>query len=148
MDCQGARGAQHTKGEMVRSICADHIVDCTREDFTRGRARYDVFTDNFASCSLSAAWLAPMPTGIHVPRSGHAGVGWIIAAGLAAIFLRRQEAPFVAVTSSKNLLALGALIEAGNVVAIVDRIYRLDETAKAFAYLDERHAHDKVVVVI
>ena len=31
--------------ELVRSIGADHVIDYTREDFTRGTGRYDVIVD-------------------------------------------------------------------------------------------------------
>ena len=39
--------------EMVRSLGADHVIDCTTEDFTRGSSRYDVMFDNVESRSLS-----------------------------------------------------------------------------------------------
>ncbi len=69
--------------EMVRSIGADHVIDYTKEDFTKGSARYDVIMDNVGSHSLSATRRVLTPTGVHVPSSGHAGMGWVIAASLA-----------------------------------------------------------------
>ena len=134
--------------EMVRSIGADHVIDYTKEDFTKGSAAYDVIMDNVGSHSLSATRRALTPTGVHVPSSGHAGMGWIIAASLAGIFVRQQAAPFVAVTNSDSLLALKDLIEAGRVAPVIDRTFRLDETAGAFAYLDEGHARAKVVIAV
>ena len=76
--------------EMVRSIGADHVIDYTQEDFTQGGPRYDVIMDNVASHSLSATRRALTPHGVHVPSSGHAGMGWIIAAALTAVFVRQQ----------------------------------------------------------
>jgi NADPH:quinone reductase-like Zn-dependent oxidoreductase len=134
--------------EMVRSIGADHVIDYTKEDFTKGGARYDVIMDNVGSHSLSAARRALTPTGVHIPSSGHAGMGWVIAASLEGIFVRQQAAPFVAATSSESLLALKDLIEAGRVAPVIDRTYRLGETAEAFAYLDEGHARGKVVIAV
>jgi NADPH:quinone reductase-like Zn-dependent oxidoreductase len=133
---------------MVRSIGADHVIDYTKEDFTKGVARYDVIMDNVGSHSLAATRRVLTPTGIHVPSSGHAGMGWIIAASLAAIFVRQQAAPFVAATTSESLLALKDLIEAGRVAPVIDRTFRLGETAEAFAYLDEGHARGKVVIAV
>ena len=112
--------------EMVRSIGADHVIDYTQEDFTKGSARYDVIMDNVGSHSLSATRRVLTPTGVHVPSSGHAGMGWIIAASLAAIFVRQQAAPFVAATTSESLLALKDLIEAGKVTPVIDRTYPLE----------------------
>jgi len=134
--------------DMVRSIGADHVIDYAKEDFTKGAARYDVIMDNVASHSLSATRRVLTPDGLHVPSSGHAGMGWVIGVGLAAMFVRRQGALFVAVTNSESLLALNDLIEAGKVTPVVDRTYPLDETSQAFAYLDEGHARGKVVIAV
>jgi NADPH:quinone reductase-like Zn-dependent oxidoreductase len=134
--------------ETVRSIGADHVIDYTREDFTKGVARYDVIMDNVGSHSLSATRRALTPTGVHIPNSGHAGMGWVIAASLAGIFVRQQAAPFVAATNSESLLALKDLIEAGRVAPVIDRTFRLGETAEAFAYLGEGHARGKVVIAV
>ena len=134
--------------EMVQSIGADHVIDYTKVDFTKGSERYDVIMDNVASHSLSATRRVLTPTGLHVPSSGHAGMGWVIAVALAAVFVRQQGALFVAVTNSESLLALNELIESGTVTPVVDRTYPLGETAKAFAYLDEGHARGKVVIAV
>ncbi|MDO8915980.1 MAG: NAD(P)-dependent alcohol dehydrogenase [Coriobacteriia bacterium] len=134
--------------EMVRGIGADHVIDYTKEDFTKGSARYDVILDNVASHSLSATRSVLTPTGVHVPSSGHAGMGWIIAAGLSAMFVRQQVAPFVAATNTETLLALREIIEAGKVTPVIDRTYPLSDTAQAFAYLDEGHARGKVVISV
>jgi NADPH:quinone reductase-like Zn-dependent oxidoreductase len=133
---------------MVRRIGADHVIDYTREDFTKGAARYDVIMDNVASHSPSATRRVLAPDGLLVPSSGHAGMGWIIAAGLAAMFVRQQAAPLQAVTDSETLLALNEFIEAGTVTPVIDRTYQLSETAEAFAYLDEGHARGKVVIAV
>lgn len=104
--------------EKIRSIGADHVIDYTEEDFTKGSARCDVILDNVASHSL------------------------------AGIFVRQQAAPFVAATNSESLLALNELIDAGKVTPVIDRTCPLGETAEAFAYLDEGHARGKVVIAI
>ncbi len=132
--------------EMVRSIGADHVIDYTREDFTKGAPRYDVILDNVASHSLSETRRALTPEGVLLPSSGHAGMGWIIAAGLSAIFVRQQGSPFVASTTDKDLAALAELIETGKVTPIIDRTYPLRDAAEAFRYLDEGHARGKVVI--
>lgn len=134
--------------EMVRSIGADHVIDYTQEDFTKGSARYDVILDNVASHSLSDTRRVLEPDGLLLPSSGHAGMGWVIAAAISSMFVRQQGRVFVALTDTQSLLALRELIEAGKVTPVIDRTYPLSETARAFEYLDEGHARAKVVVSV
>ena len=49
--------------ELVRSIGAAHVVDYTTEDFTDGRARYDVILDNVGNRPLSRLRRAADPDG-------------------------------------------------------------------------------------
>jgi len=134
--------------EMVRSIGADHVIDYTREDFTRGGPRYDVIMDNVGNHSLSDARRALTAQGIHIPSSGHAGMGWIIAAALTAAFVRQQGSPLVASTTGKDLVTLTEFIETGKITPVIDRTYPLVDTAEAFRYLDEGHARGKVVISV
>jgi len=56
--------------ELVRSIGAAHVVDYTTEDFTDGRALYDVILDNVCNRPLSRLRQALTPTGILVLNGG------------------------------------------------------------------------------
>jgi NADPH:quinone reductase-like Zn-dependent oxidoreductase len=134
--------------EMVRSIGADHVIDYTQEDFTKAGPRYDVILDNVASHSLSETRRALKPDGLLIPSSGHAGMGWVIAAAVTAVFVRQVGKPFVAETNTESLLALNGLIEDGKVTPVIDRTHPLSDTAQAFAYLDEGHARGKVVIAV
>jgi NADPH:quinone reductase-like Zn-dependent oxidoreductase len=132
--------------ETIRSIGADHVIDYTHEDFTQGGPRYDLIMDNVGSHSLSETRRALVPQGVHLPSSGHAGVGWVIAAALMSVFVRQQGSPFFALTTGPDLVTLGKSIEAGKIVPLIDRTYPLGDAAEAFRYLDEGHARGKVVI--
>ncbi len=134
--------------DAMRAIGADHVIDYTREDFTEGGARYDVILDNVASHSLSQTRRALKPDGLLLPSSGHAGMGWIIAAAFSAMVVRQQGAPFVSTNDTATLDDLRDLIEAEKVTPLIDRTYPLRDTASAFAYLDEGHARGKVVITV
>ena len=51
-------------------------------------------------------------------------------------------------TSQKDLVFLRELLEAGKVVAVIDRCYPLNETAEALRYLGAGHARGKVVITV
>ena len=61
---------------------------------------------------------------------------------------RTRLAPFTATPSSKDLLVMKELIEAGKVVPVIDRSYPLGETAEAIRYLEDGHARGKVVITV
>jgi len=134
--------------DMVRSIGADHLIDYTREDFTKSGQRYDLILDNVANHALADCRRALAPQGIHIPNSGNAGMGYIIKALVVSLFIRQQGPTFVAIANNKDLVALKELIEAGKVTAVIDRTYPLSETSQAFGYLNEGHARGKVVITV
>lgn len=133
---------------MVGSIGADHVIDYTREDFTQGEPRYDLILDNVASHSFADYRRVLEPGGILMPNSGHAGMGYVIKAFLLPLFVRQQERPFVSTPNQDDLITLKELVEAGRVTPVIDRTYALSETAEAFRYLDQGHAHGKVIIVV
>ncbi len=134
--------------EMVRSIGADHVIDYTREDFTRGGPRYDLILDNVANRSFSDCRRALIPGGTLIPNSGHAGIGYVLKASVRSAFVRQQGRPFVSMPKTEDLVVLKELIETGKVTPVIDRTYPLSETPQAFAYIGEGHARGKVVITV
>ena len=50
--------------------------------------------------------------------------------------------------STKNLVVLKELIEAGKVTPVIDRTYPLSEVPEAIRYLEEGHVRGKVVITV
>jgi len=140
--------------DLVRSIGADHVIDYTEEDFTRGGPRYDLILDNVANHSLSDLRRALAPGGILLPNSGSGGGRWFGPLGRVALasvlspFIRKQGRPFVASVKSKDLVDLTELIEAGKLTPVIDGTYPLSETPEAMRYVAQGHARGKVVITV
>jgi NADPH:quinone reductase-like Zn-dependent oxidoreductase len=142
------------KVDMVRSIGADHVVDYTREDFTKGGGRYDVVFQLAGTRSPSDCRRALAPKGTLVLSSGESNGRWIgpvsrILAGIAlSPFVSQRLAPFVAKRSGEDLQLVMELIESGEVSPVLDRSYALSEVPDAIRHLEAGHARGKVVVTV
>ena len=140
--------------ELVRSLGADHIIDYTEEDFTRGEQRYDVILDNVINHPSSATAKALTPTGMLIPNSiGNTGgffAGLPRMARAALMGRGSTDVQFVKdwEVNRENLDALAALLESGDVKVIIDKVYPLSEAASAVAHMLGHHARGKVVIAV
>jgi NADPH:quinone reductase-like Zn-dependent oxidoreductase len=140
--------------ELARSLGADHVVDYTREDFTRSGERYDLLFDNAGSRSWSECKRVLKPQATVVLVGGQMGgrvlgpLGHVVGMKLAALPGRRKATFFVAKFNPEDLETLRAWLEAGTVRPVVDRRYTLSEVADAFRYMGEGHAQGKVVITV
>ncbi len=138
---------------MVRSIGADHVIDYTREDFTKSGQHYDLIFDLVANHSFSARRRALTPRGIYI-EAGIVGFGGSVIGLLTrritelvlSRFVSQKFVTLMAKLSREDLVMMGELMEAGKVTPIIDRCYRLSEVPEAIRYLERRHARGKVVI--
>ncbi len=140
--------------EMVRSIGASHVVDYTREDFTRSGRRYDLILDMVGNHSLSDVRRALTAEGSLVLVGGPNEGRWLgpltgmLRAAVLSRFVRQKLRPFMAHMAKNDLLVMQELIEAGKVTPVIDRSYPLSEVPQAVRYLEEGHARGKVVISV
>ena len=136
--------------EIARSIGADHVLDYTQVDFARSGQRYDLILAANAHHSILDYWRALGPDGIYVAAGG--AVLRILQAFLLGPLLslmgRKKIRFFIANINQKDLVSLKGLLEAGTVVPVIDRRYKLREGADALRYLAKGHAQGKVVLTV
>jgi NADPH:quinone reductase-like Zn-dependent oxidoreductase len=137
--------------DMVRSLGADHVMDYTQEDFTKGGQRYDFIYAVNGYHPMLAYRRALSPNGICIVAGGK------ISQVLQAIFLgpilsltggKKVRFQGIAATPKEDLLVIKELLETGKVIPIIDKSYPLSETAEAIRYLVEEHAKGKVVITV
>ena len=148
------RGAEVTgvdnteKLDFMRSLGADHVIDYTREDFTRTGRQYDLILDVIAHRSASAYKRALKPGGTYFFVGG--SVATLFQILLLGPWIRRlsnRNIRLLAVQPNrKDLIAVTELCEQGTIVPVIDRVYSFTETAAAMRYVGERHAKGKVVI--
>ena len=132
--------------DMVRGIGADHVIDYTRENFTAGATRYDVILDIVGSQSWPACRDVLTTDGKYVLAGGPPGRG--IPLMLLAPFTRGKLVPFIARANVDDLDTMRVMMEDRRLTPVVDRSYRLEETADAVRYVAAGHTRGKVVIAI
>ncbi len=140
--------------ELISSIGAAHVIDYTRDDFTRTAQRHDLMIDiagnrSLAECRRVLTRQAVL-VGVGGPSKGH----WIgplirpVSMQLRSPFVSQTIVFFLAQRSRDDLVVLRELLETGKVTPVIDRTYPLSETAEAMRYLEEGHARGKVVITV
>jgi NADPH:quinone reductase-like Zn-dependent oxidoreductase len=114
---------------LVESLGAERVVDYTREDFTTRGERYDVILDAVGKRKSAKAML----------RAGDALApdGRVLSIDDKYPRLRAED-----------LLLVKRLAESGELKAVIDRTYRLEEIVEAHRYVEEGHKRGNVIVTV
>lgn len=138
------------KLDFVRSLGADHVVDYTREDFTKNGKQFDLILDFIAHRSVFAYRRALKPGGTYFMVGG--SVGTIVQILLLGPLIKRISDRSIRVLfvsqNRQDLLAITELVQAGKVVPVIDRQFPLRETPEAMRYVNDGHAKGKVVITV
>ena len=133
------------KLKFMRSLGADHVIDYTREDFTRNRRAYDLILDLAAYRSPLACRGSLKPGGRYLYVGG--SVTALVQALLAGPTGGRKIRVLAARLGVQHLTPLVELCQAGKIATVIDRRYPLNEVPEALRYLGEGHAKGKVIVI-
>ena len=140
--------------EQARSIGADHVIDYTREDFSRSGLRYDLIAYLAGNRSLSACRRVLNAHGRLVVVGGDLGGDWIgpligmAKPRLASLFRTQKMVSMLAKYRPEDLSFIADLIAAGRVDPVIDRRYSLAEVPDALRYIGEGHARGKIIITM
>ncbi|MHA2274946.1 MAG: NAD(P)-dependent alcohol dehydrogenase [Candidatus Kariarchaeaceae archaeon] len=140
-----------SKSDMMRSIGADHIIDYTKEDFTKTKKQYDLILDVIAKRSVFAYRRALKPGGSYRMVGGTTGKIFqiLILGTLISRFSSKKVGVLMGKPNMKeDMEILTELYETKNVVPIIDKTYSLNEVAEALLYLENGHAQGKLVITM
>ena len=140
---------------MVLSLGADHVIDYTQEDFTKGGQRYDMIYDTVGNHPLLAYRDVLQPQGILVTIGGGSPGHdkWIGAMlrpmkiRMAQPFTSQQLMTFRSDPDQHDLTFLAKLMQVGKLRSVIDRRYALSEASAAVGYVESGRARGKVVIV-
>lgn len=109
--------------EMVKSLGADHIIDYTKEDFSSREEHYDVIFDTVAK----------------FPKSQYSKV---LASNGTFVSMAKLDTK----EGMDNLIFIKELIEKGEVKAVIDRCYPLEDMVEAHRYMDMGRKKGNIVI--
>jgi NADPH:quinone reductase-like Zn-dependent oxidoreductase len=142
--------------DLVKSLGADHVVDYTKEDFTKSAERYDVIIDNVGNRSLSECRGVLTPNGKYVLIGGGGasdqgflgGLGKAIWAMIFSKFVNQQMGMMMADANHNDLTVLAEMMQSGKLKPVIDRTYKLAQVPDAIRYVEQGHARGKVVISV
>ncbi len=113
--------------ELVGSLGAGAVVDYTREDFAAGGQQYDVVFD--------AVDKLDSEHGRQALKNG-------------GVYLNVDKSSDNCHLTAGDLIYLKELAEAGELKAVIDRRYRLEQIVEAHRYVDQGHKKGNVVITV
>jgi len=149
--------------EWVKRLGADVVIDYGKEDFERVLQGYDVVLNSLGAEVLEKSLRVLKPGGKLISISGppdpgfakEIGASWFLRQAMRLLSHRvRKQAKrhgvsysFLFMRASGNQLReIGALVDSGAILPVVDRIFPFATTNEAMAYVDKGRAKGKVVV--
>jgi len=132
--------------DLVASLGADRVIDHTKEDFTKGRERYDVIFDAVGKHSFRLCRGSLARGGVYIPTDGWSNAFW-------AMWTSRNKVARVALDippsyRKEGILFLKERIEAGNYRAVIDRRYPLEQVVEASRYVETGQKTGNVVLTV
>jgi NADPH:quinone reductase-like Zn-dependent oxidoreductase len=115
--------------DLVKSLGAAHVLNYTRQDFTRQGPIYDVVFDAVARFPAAQARQALKPGGVYLN-------------------VHRDARPTTGQTRIQELLELKDLLEAGHIKPVIDRVYPLEQIVEAHHYVEQGHKKGNVVIMV
>lgn len=132
--------------ELVRSLGANHVIDYTKEDFTRNGETYDVIVDIAGTAPFSRS-----------KGSLKEGGRLLLVLGALPDML---QIPWISLTSNKRVIAgpaaeraedlrfLAKLAEAGEFKPVIGRRYPFEQIVEGHRYVDTGHKKGNVVITL
>ncbi|MBN1965077.1 MAG: NAD(P)-dependent alcohol dehydrogenase [Anaerolineae bacterium] len=134
------------KLDMLRSIGADHVIDYTREDFTRSGETYDVIFDVIGKSPFTGSLRSLKPQGRYLlanPQLSH-----LVRGPWGSLTSGRRIVSGGATQLTEDLVHLRGLIEAGAIRTIIDRTYPLAQMVEAHRYVETGQKKGHVVITV
>lgn len=137
------------KLDMLRAIGFDHVIDYTKEDFTKNGQGYDLILDVKTNRSILNYCRALRPNGVYVT------VGGSLIRLLQALVLSpwismisKKMIRIVALKPNKDLMYMNELFESLKLKPVIEGSYKLDDIPRALKRFGAGAHKGKIIITI
>ncbi len=109
--------------ELMKSLGADHVIDYTKEDFTRNGKKYDVIFDTIGKSSFGKALKSLNKNGYLLLAS--AGIGTMLRGAVSSMFITKKIVSGVIKETVEDMNFFKNEIEKGSLKAVIDKTYHI-----------------------
>lgn len=139
--------------EHARRLGADHVIDYTKEDFTRNGKKYDLLLNVNGGRSWSdyKRVLKPDATFVLIggPKTELIGpVSLLVKMKVSMLGASQKFVFFTAQFNRADMQTLKELVESGKVKPFVEKAYPMTRIVDAMTHLGNGHARGKIVVTM
>ncbi len=147
------------KQDLLRALGADHVIDYTRDDFTRGPDRYDLIFDIPGNHGFLGCRRALTPTGRWV-LIGHDDYGrkmrrWtglipymMVMMTLSVVVKQLPRPDFSEPDKAADMELFRSLLEQGRLTPVVDSLYPLERVPDAMRRMQAGGVKGKIVITM
>lgn len=133
--------------ELVRSLGADRVIDYTEENFADDGTAYDIIFDTVGKSPFMACVERLTPNGYYL-RAVHYSPLSVVRGLWINLTSSKKVIGGTMRGNAEDLRFLKALIEAGKLRSIIDRVYPLEQAAEAHRYVEQGHKKGNVVLTV
>ena len=134
------------KLEMLRALGAGQVIDYTRENFTQNGCQYDVILDTISKSPFFSSLKSLKENGAYLnAKPGLVGSLWL------RLFAKKSSKRVIKWSwgcTTKKLLEVKALVEAGTIQPVIDRRYTFEQVVEAHRYVDTGQKKGTVVLTV
>ncbi len=133
-----------TNVDLVKEIGADFVIDYSKEDYTKNDSKYDIILDVVAAKNLSKCKSILASEGTYISNNP-------ISSPKNLFHIMTNNKRFKTGTADESATAMNLIrewIEEGKIKPVIDKVYRLSETAEAHRHYETGHAKGRVVISI
>jgi NADPH:quinone reductase-like Zn-dependent oxidoreductase len=131
--------------ELAETLGADHVIDYTRDDFTRNGQRYDVIFDAVGKHSFGRCRDSLKSGGIYLATDNLFN---LVLAQWTRFGDKKVVFPIPPRYTKQDVVFVEGLMEAGRYRAVVDRSYPLTQVIEAARYVETEQKTGNVVLTV